>query len=690
MGHSLPAGVATPRALPGQLAKVGSQLFQRRFLTGLAITLLAAQACGSDDGKKKVSASDAGMGGEATAPGPDSGGSAAGAPLGEPPAAGGVGGAAEPPIEATAGAGGEPNPVVLPEPELLFSVKAGANGLPNTELRAATTKENFIYASKTQSQAATAGSNAVKISGVDMGLDATDQIVSFALLQAEPKNPNYLFSVADGSEGASPTRVFQAYWDDPDTEEGKVYYSAGVQSVRNIGEGGDDYGYNALAASELSLGLSPGEGENRPDDLAGLAVHDANAPITELYFTVSPNAIGATDSAVSTVPPEERACTVFKTTLDGNNSVAFGCTALGLLTESDEIDALAVYGTSAPTKVVFSVSVGSQGALGSTVEATQAAGSVGATLFSSPGDGSNAVLKTDRDLGLGQYVDDELDGLAVVDAAPKASVTHAASCSLAYDPRDAAAGGGLTYIQGTARVGQNVMVLYGQTAAQQNRLLAYNATTCAFLQQKDLPAGFENLTATAIVPLAGWSTAKPLDKVEYLRGANDQAYAKELQRYDADGMLVKAFPIANTDYTDGVAALVYEPAGQRLYLLMNNSHYGYPRMWFAVIPRPAIDAEVATLEPTFGYLSAPCADEVALTGTDADGNLYVGRRQTAVTDYLVCGFTPYGELLPAPYSWSSNGATDDRGFIVPGGSSFLLRSTNISPIVIERGAYKSP
>jgi hypothetical protein len=664
-------------------------LFQRRFLTGLALTVLAAQACGSDDGNKKVHAEpDGGMGGEATTPGPDSGGSSAGAPVVSVGGTAGAGGAPEPPIEVTAGAGGEPNPVVLPDPEFLFTVRPEALGLANTGLADAVTKENFIYTSKTRSQEAKPGTNSVKITGESMGLDPADQIVSFALLQAEPKNPTYLFSVADGSEGASPTRVFQAYWDDSGVEEGKVYYSDGVQSLRYIGENGDQYGYNALAASEVSLGLSPGENESRPDDLTGLAVHDANTPITELYFTVSGNATGATDSAVSTVPSDERPCTVFKTTLDGKNSVAFSCTQLGLLSESDEIDALAVYGAATPTKVVFSVTSGSQGAIGSTVEAAQASGRIGATLFSSTGDGANAVVKTDRDLGLGEYVDDEIDGLAVIESPPKGAVTHAGSCSLKYDPLDAVAGGGLTYVNGTSRVGQNVMVLYGQTAATQNRLLAYDATTCAFLQQKDLPAGFENLFDTAIVPLAGWTSKQPFDKVEYFR-AVQQGYGKDLQRYDAAGTLLTTFPISNTDYTDGTSALVYDPVGDRLYLLMNNNHYGFPRRWFAVIARPAIDAEVTNLEPTFGYLSSPCADDVAITGTDANGNLYVGRRQTAATDYLLCGFTPYGELLPAPYSWSSNAATDDRGFIVPGGSSFLLRS-NVSPIVIERGAYQPP
>jgi len=526
-----------------------------------------------------------------------------------------------------------------------------------------------------------------------MGLDPADQIVAFALPQAEPENPLYLFSVADGSEGASPTRVYQAYWDEANTEQGKLYYSDGVQSLRSTGEGGDQYGYNALAASDVSLGLAPGGVDAAADDLTGLAIHDASSPITELYFTVNTGAVGATDSGVAGVSVDERACTVFKTALDGKNSVAFSCDDLGLLGESDQIDALAVYGTTSPAKLVFSVSASSQGVIGSAVEAAHSTnrGYVGATLFSSTGDGANAVVKTDRDLGLGEAIDDELDGLAVVDSPPKSSIAHKGSCSLSYDPLDAVAGGGLTSINGSSRIGQNVMVLYGQTTAQQNRLLAYNATTCAFLQQQELPGDFQSLTDVAIVPLPGWSATKPLDKVEYLRVAADQAYGEELRRYDATGTLLKAFPISpwDTNFTDAMAAVVYDPAGNRLYALAINNRYGFRRLEFALIPRPAVDAEVADILPSFGFLSSPCADEVALTGTDADGNLYVARRQTAVTDYLVCGFSPYGELLAPPSSWSSDAATDGRGFIAPGASTFLLRSTT-TPIVIERGGYQLP
>lgn len=661
-------------------------MFQRTFLTGLALTVLAVQACGSDDGKKKVTASDAGMGGEATPPGPDSGGSSAGMPVGsagEPPTSvagtAGAGGVGEPPIEPTAGAGGEPNPPVAPDPELLFSVKSGAHGLPNTAINAAGNEENFIYTSKTQSLDPMDGTNEVKITGAQLGLDAADQIVSFAILQAEPKNPTYLFSVADGSEGSSATRVYSAYWDDDQTEAGDLFYSDGVPSSRNLGEGGDQHGYNALSATFRSLGLSEGA-EGDPDDLTGLAVHDVHVPITELYFTVRADAVGATDSAVATAEPDQRSCTVFKSSLDGQNSIAFSCAQLGLL-PLDQIDALAVYGPTTPTEVVFSVNGSAQGAVGSAVETTQENGNVGATLFGSPGDGSNVVLKNDSDLGLGGNVNDEIDGIAVVDG-PKTSVAHAASCSLAYDPLDPVAGGGLASISGTSHLAANVVVFFGQTATPTNRLIAYDATTCAFLQQHDMPVDFEDTLGLAIVPLAGWSATKPLDKVEYLRVGQDQAYGKELRRYDAAGVPATPLLISGTDYSGGIAALVHDPVGDRLYMLLTNGNYP-PSLDFAVLPRPAADA--TGLTATFKHLVLPCADEAELTGTDAAGNLYLAKSQDNGFDYRICGFRPDGELLPAPYAWTSNLFGNHGGFIVPGGAHFLVHD-GVTPIVIERGS----
>ncbi len=255
------------------------------------------------------------------------------------------------------------------------------------------------------------------------------------------------------------------------------------------------------------LGLALGA-DSPNDDLTGLAAHDANVPVTELYFTVTSAAQGVAESGVATVAATERSCTVFKSNLDGTNSVAFSCASLGLLpsaADSDQIDALAVYGTATPAKVVFSLTTDSQGAVGSAVETTRLTGNgglVGCTLFQSTGDESTPCSSRRRIwvwASTGTWTD-EIDGLAVIDQA-KASAAHAASCQLTYDPLDSVAGGGLLNVNGMLRLANNVLVLFGPTATQTSRLVAYNATTCAFIQQHDLPTGFQSPNELAIVPL---------------------------------------------------------------------------------------------------------------------------------------------------------------------------------------------
>ena len=675
-----------------------SSHLQRTFVPGLVFAFLAAQACGSDDGKKRVQHGEAGMGGEAGQAEPAAGGSSAGeTPL---PAAGMSGadtgatggGGGEAPVDPTGGAGGEPV-VILPDPEILFSVKPGALGLDDSGVRGETNVQNAIYSSKTGQQEAVDGTNAVKITGESLGLAPADQIVAFALLQPTPKNPHYLISVADDvnhfSAGSYTTRIEASYYAEGQAEEGDIYYSDGIESFRDQGEGGDDYGYNAMLATEVSLGLNPGNLDNiPPDDLTGLAVHDANQPITELYFVVSSNATGGNDTAVASTAPTERGCTVFKSSLNGGNAVAFSCAELGLLPSAanpDQIDALAVYGTSKPTKVIFSVSSSSQGAVGSAVETARInASGVGSTLFQTTGNAQNSVLHAPRDLGLLQSIESELDGLAVIDRA-NGTASKAASCTMTYDPLDLTGGGGLSNVYGVSHIGNDVLVVAGDVLNMGGRLLAYNAKTCAFLAQVDLPIAFSYTSETTIVPLAGWTQAKPFEKIEFLR-MEMYSSQKALVRYDAAGTFVQRFPIVDTDYYDTPEALVYEPKNDRLYLLLHQYYTDYSRT-IRVFPRP--DETVTSIDVPAHFRTHPCGYEHELIGTDPTGNLKIGALPiTGSKDYRVCTFTPGGEILPAPYFWTIGGVVDSQeGFFASDGSHYLLHQ---NPFSIERGTYTAP
>jgi hypothetical protein len=677
-------------------------LSQRTFLTGFAFVLLAAQACGSDDGKKNARYDgEAGAGGEAGQAEPGAGGSSAGdGPLpvagmsGNPSESGGAGGQA--PVDPTGGAGGEPVVVIPPDPEVLFSVKPGALGLTETGISATTNVQNVIYSSKTGKQEAEDGTNAVKITGESLGLAETDQIVAFAILQAAPKSPQYLISLADDVNGFSPgsftTRANASYYGDGGAEEGDVYYSDGIKSFRDQGEGGDDYGYNAMLATEVSLGLNPGNGDDiLPDDLTGLALHDANQAITELYFAVSSTALGADGTAVAAADPTERGCTVFKSALDGSNSVAFSCVDLGLLPSAanpDQIDALAIYGTTKPTTVVFSVTSSSQGAVESEVEAVrQNSAAVGATLFQTSGNAQNTVLKTASELGLYDSINttnSEIDALAVIDV-PNGKATGSGSCNVTYDPFDAVNGGGLNSFYGVYHIGDNVLVLAGDVLNAGARLLAYDATTCEFLKQVDLPSLFANTSETTIVPLAGWTQAKPFENVEYLRLETLNA-RKAVVRYDASGTFVQSFPIVDSDYYDYGDAIVYEPINDRVYLLMDQYYYSSFSRTIHVFPRP--NAAVTEIDVPAYYRTHPCGYEHELVGTDPAGNLKIGTVPYDGSDYRVCTFTPTGELFPAPYFWTIDGDIDSQeGFFASDGTHYLLHQ---NPFSIERGTYQAP
>ena len=680
-------------------------MFQRTFLSGLAVSLLVVQACGSDDGKKRaVQDGDAGMGGEAGAgEGPGAGGSIAGKSAGGMPntagnggegiVSSGEGGTGTP----TAGEGGMPSvseggaggvPGVPADPELLFTVESGALGLADTAISAQANPQNVIYTSNTGSQDSVSGTNTVKVIGADLGLAAADSIVAFTELQQAPENPIYAFSVTDGTEGNVPTTVDSHAYSESLTNN--VYFSDAVQSYRHVGEGGDEYGYNGLLTHGASLGTNsiPDGGEGASDNLRGMMFRDANEPLSELYFTTDPAAQGATDGVVSDTAQDQRGCTVFKSALDGTASVAFSCADLGLAA-SDQIDGLLVYGEGQASEVIFSVTPNSLGVAGSAladaVASTDLLADPGAALFRSLGSGTNTAHLSPRELGLGYEYDDEdnIDALAVMNGRA-GNVAHAATCTVTYDPYDIDDGGGLETIYMVTNVGGSGVLLVVGSTADAARVLAYNANTCAFIAQQDLPAGFQ-YGDWAVVPLAGWSAAAPLTNVEYLRPIyNDQTFSYDVQRFDAAGAFL-TIATTNLDYLP--VRLLYEPVNDLVYALIQLNFSSVALLQLAVMPRPT--ALTAELSADIHTLSLPCSYNPQIAGTDGDGNLWLAQRQGAGPDYRVCGYTPSGALLPLPYDWTPQIPDEHLGFLL-GRSGHYAFTTNgtAGPFQIERGAFQ--
>ena len=256
---------------------------------------------------------------------------------------------------------------------------------------------------------------------------------------------------------------------------------------------------------------------------------------------------------------------------------------------------------------------------------------------------------------------------------------------MTYDPFDATNGGGLTNLYGFSHIGDNVLVIHGEVLNTGARLIAYDATTCALLEQTDLPYPFAYPTQTTIIPLAGWTQAKPFEKVEYLR-LETSGSRIALMRYDVTGTFVQSFPIIDSDYYDTPEALVYEPINDRLYVVMNQYHYSSFSRRIHVLPRP--DATVTEIDVPAYYRTHPCGYEHELIGTDPAGNLKIGTVPFDGSDYRVCTFTPTGELLPAPYFWTIDGDVDSQeGFFASVGTHYLVHR---DPYGIERGTYQAP
>lgn len=656
-------------------------VLKRVLWSGLCWVLLAAAACGSDDGKKRSqSDADAGAGGEDVG----AGGSAAGAPQGGTggdvePTEGGTGGVAEGGVGGIpngdggdGGDGGEPS---RPEPELLFSVKRGALGLPDTAIRALSEdgKEGtVIYTSSSGSQEGPDGTNAVKVTGEQLGLAETTQIVAFAEAQPEPASPLYLFSVAPGSTGAQPTQLYDRYQLHGDAYA-HLFFSDGVPSYRS--ESNIEGGYNGILAINRSLGL--GQEDEVGDDLVGLVSRDARQPLTELYFTVGTNAEGAEGSPLSELDPYEVGCTVFKSALDGTHEVAFTCEELGLAGGfGDRIDGLAVLTAGAQLKLVFSVSSGSLGLEGSAVEAKAiAGGSVGATLFSSVGDGTNAVHLQPDDLGLADNSDEEIDGITVIDA-PQPTVESVGSCELDLYP---VGDDLLSYMAGAAYLGTSTLLLFGPTSGGEDaRVLAYDLSTCEHVQTKDLSGTpLQSPLPVATVKLAGWSADSPLDAVAYYKLGSSNGN-KALERYSATGELESSVPILDMLSYEDAIALVYDAAHDSFFVL---TYYASDAFTLWSFPRPAGGA--TEIEAVISGMDLPCATAGALTGVDAQGNLYVGEAGN-LNRYRVCAVSPAGLLRPSPYFWPAE--SYGVGLVVPGGAHYVFNYGGAPSI--ERGAYQ--
>ena len=670
-------------------------------LTSAFATAVAVVSCGGASHKKTNYVGEAGEGGVAGEPTP-AGGSGATRPVGgqggegnqgnqggatSPGGSAGAAGGEPAETAGAAGASGAPPVIVVPQPvaHVLFTVAPGAQGLAGTALAGALHPQSVIFGSSSENPDPVDGANTALITGDQLGLAATDTIDAFGALQPKPVHPVYLFSVAPGAVGGVPTRLARSA--QAGEAIGDVYFSDTSLSFRDHNEGetegGDQFGYNGLVADEVSLGLSRvAPIEHDPDDLTGVQLlPDGLLPHT-IYFSVSPDSVGLAGTAVADASADDRACTIFKSNLDGTNSVAFSCASLGLLASSD-VKALTVFGTTTPTEILFGVTADSSGVTGSGVDTSP---SVGGDVFSSTGNGQNSVRVARLALGLAPG--DQLDALSTVDRAPP-SYGYASTCTLTPSPMSAD-GLALDTFLSAHSLGNNLILILGAAPPVNEQPVtaigAYNVKTCAFVSGGTIAPNVLNGKSWTPVPLAGWSAADPLKNVEYWQLVNATASAG-VERFDASGQLLNSYVFQGTDeayfYFDG---LTYDPKNDAFYgALLSTTAGDQLRVAFK---RPAANAPDDTLvQALVTPIPQPCAYNPPFIGVDASGNSVFGQRDTA-QKLRGCVLSPTGELADLPFSWSAqDGTFPTSGVLVPNDALYMLDRNTEDNTIFSIGRY---
>jgi hypothetical protein len=212
------------------------------------------------------------------------------------------------------------------------------------------------------------------------------------------------------------------------------------------------------------------------------------------------------------------------------------------------------------------------------------------------------------------------------------------------------------------------------------------------LQAVDLPLNFIQAWNLAIAPIAGWSSKKPLDNVQYLSIAPNQDNTEaNLQVFDAAGASPKTYGLGpDFPINPSLYALLHDANNDRLFIFTSGNNYYNQKLWQTAMPV----AQTTSLSPTAHELALPCSTNSNVRGVDAQGNVYLAEPQgTSGTweSYAVCTYSPGGELLSRPYSWPNHANTQTLGFIVGLGPHVLFHSNgNAAPSGIQRDTHPSP
>jgi hypothetical protein len=253
---------------------------------------------------------------------------------------------------------------------------------------------------------------------------------------------------------------------------------------------------------------------------------------------------------------------------------------------------------------------------------------------------------------------------------------------LSYDPFDAVDGGDFVELTGVAHVGSNVLVLFGITSTDTNRLIAYNATTLRLLATGGHAHRFRRREYDGHRTIGWLGQRRAARQGRIPGGTGTGSIDKAITCYDVAGDVVASFPISDSSSVRDVSALVHDPVADRLYIVVPDGNW----MTLWVMPRPAPTDTVLTA--THQDLNKPCGYVTQINGTDAAGNLHRARAQGSADEFRACVVTPAIEFVPLPYTWSVQDSSGlARGFVAPDGAHFVMHQVN-GRITIERGAYQ--
>ncbi len=558
-----------------------------------------------------------------------------------------------------------------PVSQMLFAVEAGVLAQVSTKISEATNPQSSVYTSTTGTYLPQAGTHDVALVAADLGLAETDAIDAISVLRPIPDAGElFYFVVAEKDDPQLPEGLYgTAVRLSAGEIAGDVYFSDGVGSHDVVGESGEDHGYNALYLDEQSLGLDP-------VTVKGINALEFDAmPTDKIYFSVSAASVGLPGSAVEATTLGERGCTIYASDRDGTNTVAYTCGNLDVPFNSD-VDALAVLGDVAPTKIIYSIKepVAVTEWVPSGVGAPDA---IAGDVFSSDGAGGPRTELDEVGFGINPGTFDDIVALAVrnVDLSERYKVS--ANCTLTPTPAEILVDNPNVRITWISPIADGIGAVVVNDGSE-FWALAYDFDNgCAHVASSPVIDAdrMEIAERALVVPKAGWSRANPFLNVQlwaYWR------YTNQLQVWRVDLTTGDLFEYLAEDPTAGGMTrenTLVHLADTKQFSLIRGDETSRHAFVFDVPVGGSNSVPNAFPALEYNAVPWPCDQGgTVLAGYDADeGVLQIISDLYWKQQSRVCTLTPDMFLMDAVRPFvPDTGSGDVAGYVVPGEGVYRL------------------